>query len=143
MEPAQSPTIPSPSSALPDPIRAFLQAPRYATLATIGPDGTPHQAVIWYGVDGDDLLINSRRERRWPKNLLSDPRVSLAVQDGDQPNHWVGVKGRAELLRDGEAALADIQALARRYGDEGGGRFEGQDRVTYRVTVESTFEYGD
>ena len=143
MEPAQTPTIPSPASALPNAIRTFLEQPRYATLATIGADGTPHQAVIWYGVDGDDLLINSRRERRWPSNLLNDPRLSLAVQDGNEPNHWVGVKGRAELLRDGPAALADIRALARRYGDPDGGRFEGQDRVTYRVVVESTFEYGD
>ena len=140
MEPAQ--TLPSPSSRLSDDIRAFLSAPRYATLATISADGTPHQAVIWYAVDGDDLLINSRRERHWPRNLLRNPELSLAVADAEQPNHWVGVKGRAELLRDGDAALADIQAMARRYSDGDGAQFAGQDRVTYRVTIETTFEYG-
>ncbi|HEY8439274.1 MAG TPA: PPOX class F420-dependent oxidoreductase [Candidatus Limnocylindrales bacterium] len=141
MEPAQ--TLPSPAGPrLPDDIRAFLAAPRFATLATISPDGTPHQAVIWYAIDGDDLLINSRRERHWPRNLLQRPELSLAVQDEAEPNHWVGVKGRAELLRDGDAALADIQAMSRRYDDGDGAQFAGQDRVTYRVVVESTFEYG-
>ena len=141
MEPAQ--TLPSPSRpVLPDDIRAFLSAPRYATLATIGADGSPHQAVIWYAFDGDDLLINSRRERHWPRNLLRTPQLSLAVTDAAKPTHWVGVKGRAELLRDGEGALADIRAMAERYEDGDGDRFAGQDRVTYRIVIESTFEYG-
>jgi PPOX class probable F420-dependent enzyme len=139
MEPAHpSPTT---SNPLPDPIRTFLEAPRNATIATIGPDGAPHAAVVWYGLDGDDLLINSRRERHWPRNLARDPRISFAVPDIDLPNHWVGVKGRATLVREGDAALADIQALARRYGGNPDG-FLGQDRVTYRIVVESTFEYG-
>ena len=141
MEPAQ--TLPSSSPRLPDDIRTFLSAPRYATLATISADGAPHQAVIWYAVDGDDLLINSRRERHWPRNLLRNPQVSLAVTDAAEPNHWVGVKGRAELLRDGDAALADIQGMARRYDGGDGRQFAGQDRVTYRVVIESSFEYGD
>jgi PPOX class probable F420-dependent enzyme len=139
MEPAHpSPTT---SNPLPDPIRTFLEAPRNATIATISPDGAPHAAVVWYGLDGDDLLINSRAERHWPRNLVRDPRISFAVPDKDIPNHWVGVKGHALFLHDGDAALADIQALARRYGGNPDG-FVGQNRVTYRVIVESTFEYG-
>ena len=136
------PTTP-PSGALPEAIRAFLAEPRYATLATTSADGAPHQAVIWYALDGDDLMINSRRERKWPRNLLRHDRLSLAVMDRERPTHWVGVKGRAELLRDGPPAIDDIKALARRYDDDDGSRFEGQDRVTYRVVVESTFEYGN
>ena len=132
---------PTTSTPLPEPIRTFLAAPRNATIATIGADGAPHAAVVWYGLDGDDLLINSRRERHWPRNLARDPRISFAVPDIDVPNHWVGVKGRATFLRDGDAALADIQALARRYAGNPDG-FVGQVRVTYRIVVESTFEYG-
>jgi PPOX class probable F420-dependent enzyme len=139
MEPSRTPT--AQRSPLPDPIRAFLAAPRYATLATLGADGAPHQAPIWYDLDGDDLLINSRRHRHWPRNLLRDPRLSIAVIDADEPEHWVGVKGHAELLRDGDSAMLDIQALARRYGRDPSA-YDGQDRVTYRVVVESTFEYG-
>jgi len=120
--------------------RAFLATPRFATIATVGPDGAPHQAVIWYMLDGDDLIINSRPERRWPRNLAADPRISMAIHELEQPEHWFGLKGRAELLHDGAEATADIQALARRYGADPG-KYAGQDRVSYRIRVERVFEY--
>ena len=68
--------------SLPDHVRAFLDDVRFATIATIDPDGTPRQAVIWYTLDGDEIVINSAVGRRWPTNLLRDPRMSLAVVDG-------------------------------------------------------------
>src|SRR5258706_3104596 len=105
--------------------RAFLETPRFATIATVGPDGAPHQAVTWYMLDGNDLIINSRPERRWPRNLAADPRIAMAIYELEQPEHWFGLKGRAELLHEGAEATADIQALARRYGG-GRGKQAGQ-----------------
>jgi PPOX class probable F420-dependent enzyme len=133
---------PGSSTRLPEPIRAFLEAPRIATIATINPDGSPHQAVVWYALDGDDLLVNSRRERQWPGNLGRDGRISVAVPQGDRPYYWVGVKGTAQLFHEGDAAIADIQALARRYGKDPA-EYAGQDRVTYRIVVDATYDYGD
>ena len=121
--------------------RAFLAAPRYATIATVGPDGAPHQAIVWYVVDGDDLIINSRPERHWPRNLAADPRISVAIYELEQPEHWFGLKGRAQLLHEGAEATADIQALARRYSGDPE-KYAEQDRVSYRILVESVFEYG-
>ena len=120
--------------------RAFLTTPRFATIATVGTDGAPHQAVIWYLLDGDDLVINSRPERRWPRNLAADPRISMAIYEIEQPEHWFGLKGRAELLHEGAEATADIQALARRYGGDPA-KYAGQARVSYRIRVERVFEY--
>jgi PPOX class probable F420-dependent enzyme len=140
MEPAHPSPDPAPTP-LPDRIRAFLEVPRIATVATINPDGSPHQALVWYALDGNDLIINSRRHRQWPKNLARDERISVAVPDVERPNHWVGVKGGAKLVREGDEAIADIEALARRYGGDPA-EYAGQDRVTFRVAVLSTFEYG-
>ena len=137
--PARSPAV---SPALSPGIRAYLAAVRYAAVSTISPDGGPHQAFVWYLLVEDGLVINSRRERRWPSNLMRDPRISIAVQDWHNPEHWVGLKGTAELLHEGEDALADIAAMARRYDDDGGERFRGQDRVSFLVRVERSFEYG-
>ena len=53
----------------------------FATLATVSADGSPHQAVIWYLVRGDTIVINSAVGRIWPTNLLRDPRCSLAIED--------------------------------------------------------------
>ncbi len=129
------------TSPLSDEIRAFLAPARFATLATIDPDGTPHQAVIWYDLDGDHILVNSRRPRHWPANIERNEHVHLAVFDIEEPTHWVGIKGRARLIRDGDQAQEDIYALARRYrGDPE--KYRGQERVTFEIEVERTFEYG-
>lgn len=129
------------SPTLSDGEREYLAEPRFATIATVDPDGSPHQAVTWYALDGDDLLINSRVERHWPRNLGHDPRISVAVHDLDDPEHWLGLKGEARLVHTGADALDDIMALARRYGSANPERFRGQDRVTFRITVERVFEY--
>jgi PPOX class probable F420-dependent enzyme len=121
--------------------REFLAAPRFATIATVGQDGAPHQAVVWFLLDGDDLIINSRPERRWPRNLAGDPRISVAIYEFERPEHWFGLKGRAELLHDGPEATADIQAMARHHGKDPE-TYAGQQRVSYRIHIESVFEYG-
>ena len=42
-------------------VRRYLEVPpRHATLATSGTDGMPHVSVIWYRLDEDDILVNSR-----------------------------------------------------------------------------------
>ena len=96
------------------PTRAFLEAPgRYATIATIDPDGSPLQAVVWYQLRDDaSILINSLVGRRWPQNLLRDPRMSVTVEQGYD---YVSMRGEAETLHGGDAAVADILALAARY----------------------------
>jgi PPOX class probable F420-dependent enzyme len=132
--------MPDPSP-IADSVRAFLADTNWATIATLNEDGSAHQAVIWFLVDGDVVVVNSRRERHWPRNLQRDSRVSLAIQDRKQPEHWVGLHGHARLARTGDAAMADIAALARRYGGDAS-RFGGQDRVTFEIRIERTFEYG-
>jgi PPOX class probable F420-dependent enzyme len=121
--------------------REFLAAARFATISTINPDGGPHQAIVWYLLDGEDLIVNSRPERRWPRNLTADPRISVAIYELEQPEHWFGLKGRAELLHEGDEAMADIQAMARRYGSDPE-KYAGQVRVSFRVRLASVFEYG-
>ncbi|MGZ6339624.1 MAG: pyridoxamine 5'-phosphate oxidase family protein [Candidatus Limnocylindrales bacterium] len=97
---------------LPSAVRAFLDAPRFATVATIDLDGAPRQAVAWYRLSGDRLILNSRDGRRWPANLRRDPRVSVAVEDGYDN---VVLQGRVEVVEDQERAQADIAEMACRY----------------------------
>ncbi len=95
---------------IPDQVRRFLADQRYAVVATVNPDGSPHQAVTWYLVEGDEVVINSAEGRRWPANLRRDPRVSIAVEDGERN---VVLRGTVELVDDEERAQADIAAMAR------------------------------
>jgi PPOX class probable F420-dependent enzyme len=136
--------------ALPDSIRAFLGSGlRFATIATTDPDGGPRQAVIWYTLDGDDLVINSAVGRRWPANLVRDPRVSVAVADAGDGYRWIGLTGVAEPVTDQPTAQADIAAMARRYhADEPDraerlirDRFERQERISFRVRAVSIHDH--
>jgi PPOX class probable F420-dependent enzyme len=132
--------------ALPPAARRFLDAPgRYAVIATLGADGEPHQAVIWYALDERGLLINSRVGRRWPTDLLRDPRVSLTVDDSDAASareSYVTVQALAVMVATGAEAMADIGMLARRYG-QSPDSWHGQERITFRLDPVACHVYGE
>ena len=133
--------MPTATTPLPDHVRAFLSEPRYATVATTDANGAPRQAVIWYLLDGDTIVINSLEGRLWPTNLRRNPHVSIAVTAADR-EEWVGITGTVEVVDDQGQAQADIAAMARRYhtrnpaqaDDLIKNRFQPQQRVSFRVT---------
>ncbi len=132
-------TLPA-TSPLTDRVRRFLSEPRYAAVATIDPDGAPRQAVVWFLLDGDTIVVNSLDGRLWPSNLRRDPRVAIAITDANRES-WVGLTGTVEVVDDQEQAQADIAAMARRYNtanpDEAEAlietRFSRQQRVSFRL----------
>jgi PPOX class probable F420-dependent enzyme len=134
---------PARSTALPPRVRAFLEAPRFASIATVDPDGGPRQAVVWYLVEDEELVINSADGRRWPANLRRDQRISLTVVDMSDGYNWVGLTGVVTAVIDDQAvAQADIAAMAHRYypnepakADTDIRRFVTQQRVSFRIAV--------
>ena len=144
-------TPPVPFIAIPDDIRAFLDDTKFATIATTDPDGAPRNAVIWYTIEGDEIVLNSAVGRRWPSNLVRDPRVALSVIDMDDGYRWIGATGRVTVVEDQAAAQADIAGMARRYhADEPGeaerlirDRFERQARISFRMGLLSVIRHFD
>jgi hypothetical protein len=100
----------------------------------------PRPATVWYELDGDEVVLNSAIGRRWPANLLRDPRMSISVLDGRDGYSWVGLTGEVRAVTDQATAQADIARLARRYhADEPDkaerlirDRFERQERISFR-----------
>jgi PPOX class probable F420-dependent enzyme len=131
--------ISPPATALPADALAFLRVPgRYAAVATIDPDGRPHQALVWYRLIGASVVLNSRVGRRWPTNLARDPRISVLVADG---HDWVSIAGTVEIVDDQAVAQGDIAAMARAYetpeeAAESIATFREQQRVSFRVLPE-------
>ncbi len=124
------------------------RADSFGTLATGNADGTPHQAVVWYLVRGDTLVVNSAVGRIWPANLQRDPRCSLLVEDGYD---WVSVKGSVEVVADQATAQADIAAMARRYNADDPATaermirevFQPQERISFVLRPERVVEHPD
>jgi PPOX class probable F420-dependent enzyme len=121
---------------LSDELREWLTASlRYPVLAVLTSDGAPSQSVMWFDLDPDQpdtILMNTKVGRAKDRYLRRDPRVSLCFEEDLT---WVALRGRVELDDDRERALADIQHLAVRYGDDPHD-FDGQQRVTIRMRVE-------
>ncbi len=129
-----------PEGPLPVEVREFLDRPNFAALATLGKDGAPQVTVIWFALQGEGVLINTRLGRRKVRNLARDPRVALVVYDKDQPYSEVQLRGRAVELYREERAAADIHRLSQRY--TGHDYSDPTDRVSYLVTIESWMTYG-
>lgn len=148
-----SPTANRPDTFIPLPadIRAFLDAPRFATIATTDPDGAPRQAVIWYTLEGDEIVLNSAVGRRWPANLLRDPRVAFSVVDDVDGYRWVGITGVVAVVEDQATAQADIAGMARRYHADDPEKaerlihrqFERQARISFRLRAAGIVNHRD
>lgn len=128
-------------SELLEPVRQYLTEPRCAVLSTIGRNSAPHSVVLHYLLERDALVVNGGPHRRWPSNLRRDPRVSVVVHDADDPLHWVGLKGAAELVRTGRAAVEDAMTMARRYGEDPAA-YRDLERVSFRIVPSAVYEYG-
>jgi PPOX class probable F420-dependent enzyme len=143
---AQSTTATAAPSLVPAARELLLDGLRFATIATLNANGSPHQAVVWYRIDGDDLVVNSADGRVWPANLRRDPRVSLTIEDGYR---WLSIRGTVTVVDARGPAQADIAEMARRYhADEPEraeamirDRFELQQRVSFRLPLATSKTY--
>ena len=119
--------------------RKFLEEKRFAVVGTKNRDGSPHLAVMWYLVDGDDIVVNSAQGRVKDRNLAADQRMSVLVADGYR---WIRIDGRARIEHDQTVAHAEIRRLAARYYEDERrvdeavrSNFSKQHRITYRLAI--------
>ena len=125
------------STPIPDDVKAWFDAPEFATIATLLPDGRPHLSVVWVERDGDDLLVSTIKGRRKYLNMERDPRVTVLVYPKDNPYTYVEVRGTVTMVEEGGRELID--RLNEAY--TGTGRYPGDDgtdnvRVVCRITPE-------
>jgi PPOX class probable F420-dependent enzyme len=128
-----------PRSELTPAQREFLEEKRFAVVGTKNSDGSPHLAVMWYLLDGDEIVVNSAQGRIKDRNLAVDPRMSVLVEDGYR---WIRVDGPAAIEHDQTIAHADIRRLAARYyqnerkvEEAVRNNFSKQHRITYRLSI--------
>ena len=119
--------------------RRFLEEKRFAVVGTKNADGSPHLAVMWYLLEGDDIVVNSARGRIKDRNVAADPRMTVLVADGYR---WIRIDGQAKIEHDQTIAHADIRRLASRYYQDDRkveesvkNNFSKQHRITYRLPI--------
>ncbi len=121
----------------------LLKGTNFCHVATLRADGSVHGVPVWVDVQDGRAVLNTAEGRAWPRNLERDPRVTLTVQNAENPYEYVEVRGRvAERTHDG--ADAHIDAMAKKYMgvDEYPLRQPGEQRVILRVEPEHVHAFG-
>jgi PPOX class probable F420-dependent enzyme len=119
---------------LPDKFADLLQKKAFANLATLNSDGSPQVTPVWVDYDGKYVRINSARGRQKDKNIARDPRVSLAIQDPENPYRYLEIRGKVVEATE-KGADDHINKLAKKYlgKDEYPYRQAGEKRVLYKI----------
>jgi PPOX class probable F420-dependent enzyme len=132
--------------------RRFLAHQRIAHLATADRGAVPHVVPVCFAVSAEALYITiDEKPKRHPatalkrlKNIAENPAVAVVVDRYDEDwtrLGWVMLRGRAEILREGQEHQ-DAQALLRsRYP-----QLAAMQIATYpviAVRIERTRSWGD
>jgi PPOX class probable F420-dependent enzyme len=127
----------------------FLAEPWNGRLATVGADGWPTIAPLWYEFEPDarTFWVVGRERADWVADIRREPRVAFQVADDLHAEHTrVQVRGRAEIV-EGPVPPAEsprlrelTHRLSLRYlGPDGPAyaeRTRGRPRVLVRLTPE-------
>ncbi|NNL71228.1 MAG: pyridoxamine 5'-phosphate oxidase [Acidimicrobiia bacterium] len=102
---------------------AFLEEGHTLIVTTLGSDGYPHVAPMWYFVKDGKVAFRSFTKSQKIVNLQRNPKLTVLLEVGDTYEELRGlmIKGTARLVTDPEQVLAMYGELSTRYafvGDE-------------------------
>ena len=93
---------------LSDEVKRLLDAPNFAHLATLMPDGSPQIAPVWVGREGERILIATGDGSLKARNTRRDARIALSLVDFVNPYEEIQIRGRVvERRPDGDLAIMD------------------------------------
>ena len=98
-----------------DDVRALFEAPNYAHVATVMPDGSPHTVPVWVGLVGERVAFFTQEASQKAKNLGRDPRCAISIADQENPYRSARVRGRVVERLTGDEALEVMDRISRRY----------------------------
>ena len=109
---------------------------------------SPAMTVVYYVMDGDDILVSTMDARSKAKAVDRDPHVSLCVLDEQWPPTYLQVYGTAVIDRDPERSADMLRRVIELMAGEPvpperlpqiAAMAEEEGRVVVRITPYSTF----
>ncbi|MEN8113889.1 MAG: pyridoxamine 5'-phosphate oxidase family protein [Actinomycetota bacterium] len=100
-----------------DEVTAFLDEAAILEVATIGHDGWPHLAPMWFVMEDDKIVFRSFTRSQKIVNLQRDPRLTVLAEEGEAYDELRGVmiKAEARLVEDPAYVLSIYGRLAAKY----------------------------
>jgi PPOX class probable F420-dependent enzyme len=129
--------------------RAFVRAHRVAVFGYNRGAHGPAMTVVYYVMDGDDLLVSTMAARAKAKAVARSSKVSLCILDEQWPPSYLLVYGDARIVADFDAVvdlrmriagLMAEQPIPESYRPEIAASSRREQRIVLRVTPYMTFE---
>ena len=88
-----------------DEIVEYIEQSRTATMATVGPTGTPHLVAMWYAVVDRQIWFETKGRSQKVVNLRRNPAITVSIESGLTYDTLKGVsiEGRGEIVEDPDA----------------------------------------
>jgi PPOX class probable F420-dependent enzyme len=82
----------------------FIERSRTATMATVGPDGTPHLVAMWYAVLDGKIWFETKGRAQKVVNLRRNSRITCMIEDGLTYDalRGVSIEGNGVIIDDPE-----------------------------------------
>ena len=87
-----------------DEIAEFIERSRTATMATVGPNGTPHLVAMWYAVIDGHIWFETKARAQKTVNLRRNSQITCMIEDGLTYDslRGVSIEGTGEIVEDPE-----------------------------------------
>ena len=92
--------------------RAFVEKHRTCIFGFQRKQGPPSMSVVYYVVDGDDLLVSTMRERAKAKAVRRAGEASICVLDEKWPLTYLQVYGPAVVDEDFDTSVSVMMKVA-------------------------------
>ena len=100
-----------------DEVRAYFAEQKVINVASVGPNGRPHLAPLWYYPHEDGIATWTYSTSQKAKNLRRLPEATVLIEDGDSYEKLRGVSLEAdvEIVEDTDEVTRMGTALMQRY----------------------------
>ncbi len=102
------------ATSLPDDVKALLDGPNFAHLATLRKTGSPQVDPVWVGREGERILVATGERTVKARNALRDPRVALSIIGFRNPYDEAMIRGLV-VERRPDPDLAAMDEISRKY----------------------------
>ena len=99
---------------IPEGYRDLMESTALVHVATLGPNGEPHNNPVWFGWDGEHILISQTKTRQKYRNLGRDRRIALSIVDPENPYRYLEVRGEVDRIEE-DPDNDFIDAMAKKY----------------------------
>jgi general stress protein 26 len=122
---------------LPAGARELLQQPVIVRMAVTDPNGYPHVVPVWFGLDGDDIIVFGFKNTRKVDYIKSNPKGSVQI-GGDPAGNGYLLKGDFSIEADHDHHWARTITYAyetRETGEKNLAEWTQQELVVLRLVV--------